>query len=34
MLVEGHGGTIEVESQVGQGTIFTISLPGFGEPSA
>jgi len=26
-LVEIHGGKIKVESEVGQGTIFTISLP-------
>ena len=26
-IIEGHGGSIEVESQVGQGTTFTISLP-------
>jgi signal transduction histidine kinase len=26
-LVEGHGGTIEVESEVIQGSTFTIKLP-------
>jgi signal transduction histidine kinase len=26
-LVEGHGGTIEVQSEMGQGTTFTIRLP-------
>jgi PAS domain S-box-containing protein len=28
-IIEGHGGQIEVESQVGQGTTFTISLPAY-----
>jgi signal transduction histidine kinase len=26
-LVEGHGGTIEVESQAGEGTTFSVRLP-------
>ncbi len=30
-IVEEHGGTLDVESEVGQGTTFTISLPAFVE---
>jgi len=29
-IIEGHGGKIEVRSQIGQGTTFTISLPADG----
>ena len=26
-IIEGHGGTIEVQSEVGEGTVFTITIP-------
>ena len=28
-IIEGHGGSIEVKSQVGEGTTFTINLPAY-----
>jgi two-component system NtrC family sensor kinase len=28
-IIEGHGGHIEVESKVGEGTTFTLNLPAY-----
>jgi signal transduction histidine kinase len=33
-IISDHGGTIHVESMLGEGTTFTIYLPQLGEPSA
>ena len=34
MLVDGHGGSIDVQSEVGKGTTFTVSLPVHANPDA
>jgi len=33
-IVEAHGGSLDVRSQPGRGSIFTVSLPSMGEPMA
>jgi signal transduction histidine kinase len=30
-IIEAHGGTLDVQSEVGHGTKFTVALPGLAE---
>lgn len=33
-IIQDHGGSVTVESEVGKGTTFAITLPTMGEPSS